>query len=150
MSDPNQILRSAKSILLVDWASPAVPRTLLEAGFAVFCLSPGRYSVAELLPVPPEGVDSNDIVPPQPGEKGYLVFRRLNDRPSQIDIVNVYRPEQEHDGIVSSQMVPLGAKVMWLQPSVASATAKQLAAEYGFELVDAVDIAAAGRQLVQS
>jgi predicted CoA-binding protein len=44
-------------------------------------------------------------------------------------------------------MVPLGAKVMWLQPSVASATAKQLAAEYGFELVEDVDIAIAAQKV---
>ena len=34
---------------------------------------------------------------------------------------------------------------MWLQPSVASDTARQLAGEYGFELVEGVDLADAGR-----
>lgn len=81
MSDPNQILRSAKSVLLVDWASPAVPRTLVEARSTVFCASPGRYSVVELVSAPLEGIDSNDIVPPQGNEKGYFVFRRFNDSP---------------------------------------------------------------------
>jgi len=150
MTDPGEGLRSANSILLVDWASPSVPRTLVEVGFKVFCASPGRYSVVEVVPGSPEGVDSGDIVLPQQGEQGYLVFRRLNERPSKIDIVNVYRPEDEHIGIVANQVVPLGAKVMWLQPSVTSGTAKQLAAEYGFVLVEGVDIAIAARQLVES
>src|SRR5215510_8899394 len=107
MSDPNQILRTARSILLVDWASPTVPRALVEAGFTVFCASPGRYSVVELVLEPPEGIDSNDIVPPRQNENRYLVFRRLNERPSHVDIVNVYRPENEHEGIVVNQLVPL-------------------------------------------
>jgi hypothetical protein len=149
MSDPNQILKSANSILLVDWASPSVPRTLVEAGFKVFCASPGRYSVVEVVPGPPEGVDSGDIVPPQQDQQGYLVFRRLDERPSKIDIVNIYRPESEHAGIVANHVVPLGAKVMWLQSSVSSGTAKHMAAEYGFELVEGIDIAIAARQLVE-
>ena len=142
MSDPEQILRSAKSILLVDWANPTIPRTLVEAGFTVFCASPGRYSVVEVVSAPPVGVDSNDIVPPSQNEKGYLVFRRLDDSPSHVDIVNVYRPENEHEGIVANHVVPLGAKVLWLQPSVGSATARRLALEHGFELVEGFDIAA--------
>jgi hypothetical protein len=107
--------------------------------------SPGRYSIVELVSEPLEGIDANDIVPPKQNEKGYLVFRRLTDRPSHADIVNVYRPENEHEGIVANHLVPLGAKVLWLQPSVGSATARQLAVEHGFELVEGVDIAAAGR-----
>jgi len=140
MPDPNQILRTARSILLVDWASPSVPRSLVEAGFKVFCASPGRYSVVELVSEPPEGIDSNDIVPPKENENGYLVFHRLNESPSHVDIVNVFRPENEHEGIVSHHVVPLGAKVLWLQPSIGSGTARRLSLEHGFELVEGVDI----------
>src|SRR5262245_10707701 len=110
-SEPNEILRSAQRILLVDWSNRGVPRALVEAGFTVFCASPGRYSVVEVVPEPPEGVDSSDVFPLQKGENGYLVFQRLNDGPSRVDIVNVYRPEKEHAGIVANQVVPLGAKV---------------------------------------
>jgi predicted CoA-binding protein len=92
MSDPNEILRSAQLILLVDWPNRGVPRTLVESGFTVFCASPSRYSVVEVVPEPPQGVDSSDLFPPQEGENGYVVCRRLNDRPSSVDIVNVYRP----------------------------------------------------------
>ena len=141
MLDPRQILESAKSILLVDWASPAIPRALVEAGFTVFCASPGRYSVVELLPELPGEIDSKDIVAAEENENGYLVFRRLNYGPSHVDIVNVYRPEDEHEGIVANYVVPLGAKVLWLQPSIGSGTARRLVVEHGFELVEGVNIA---------
>jgi predicted CoA-binding protein len=147
MSDPNQILRSARRILLVDWANRGVPRTLVEAGFTVFCASPGRYSVVEVVPEPPEGIDSGDVFPAQEGENGYLVFRRLDDRPSIVDIVNVYRPEKEHAGIVATHVVQLGAKVLWLQPSVGSGAARQLAVDHGLDLVEGIDIALEACQL---
>ena len=147
MSDPNEILRSAQGILLVDWPHRGVPRTLVQAGFTVFCASPGRYSLVEVAPEPPEGVDSSDLFPPQEGENGYLVFRRLNDRPSSVDIVSVYRPENEHAGIVTNQVVPLGAKVLWLHPSVGSGAARQLALDHGLELVEGIDIAVEAFQL---
>jgi predicted CoA-binding protein len=146
MSDPNQILSSARRILLVDWANRGVPRTLVEAGFTVFCASPSRYSVVEVVSEPPRGIDSVDVFPPQEGENGYLVFRRLDDRPLGVDIVNVYRPEKEHAGIVADQVVPLGAKVLWLQPSVGSAAARQLAVDHGLKLVEGIDIAIVARQ----
>jgi len=37
-------------------------------------------------------------------------------------------------------VVPLEAKTLWLQPSVGSDTARQLSLEYGFDLVEGVDI----------
>src|SRR5215813_7340233 len=109
MNDPGEILRSAQRILLVDWPNRGVPRALVEAGFTVFCASPGRYSVVEIVTEPPAGVAAGDLFPPPEGESGYLVFRRLNDRPAGVDIVHVYRPENEHAGIVANQVVPLGA-----------------------------------------
>jgi predicted CoA-binding protein len=147
MSDANHILRSVRRILLVDWANRGVPRTLVEAGFTVFCASPGRYSIVEVVPKPPEQVDSGDVFAPQEGENGYLVFRRLDGRPPGVDIVNVYRTEKEHAGIVAHQVVPLGAKVLWLQPSVGSDAARQLAADHALELVEGIDIAEAARNL---
>lgn len=146
--DPKDVLSSAKSILLVDWSSPTVPRTLVEAGFTVFTASPGSYSVVELVSEPPAGTDANDtnyVVPPSQTEIGHLIFRRLTDNPAHVDIVNVYRPENEHEAIVLNHLLPLGAKVLWLQPSIASATARQLTVEYGFELVEGVDIVVAAR-----
>ena len=144
---PNQILRSVRRVLIIDWANRGVPRTLVEAGFKVFCASPGRYSAVEVASEPPEGVDSRDVFAPEEGENGYLVFRRLSGRPAGVDLVNIDRPEREHEEIVANQVVPLGAKVLWLQPSVSSDIARQLAADHALELVEGMDIAEAARNL---
>src|ERR1043166_100032 len=94
LADPKQILRSAKSILLVDWASRDVPLSLGQAGFEVFCASPGRYSVVEL------------------GEDNCVFFHQLEKNPAHVDIVNVFRPENEHEEIVARYVIPLEAKVL--------------------------------------
>lgn len=104
-----QILENAKTILLVDWPNPEVPRSLLKAGFIVFGYSPDRYSAIEL--------DDNEN----------LVFRKLDDQPDSVDIVNVFRPEEEHAGIINSRVLPLKAKVLWLHPPVKSASTAALA-----------------------
>jgi predicted CoA-binding protein len=140
-------LKAARSILLVDWSSRGVPRSLVEAGFAVFCSSPGRYSVVEIVSEPPKDVDAGNVFPPQEAENGYLVFRKLDQPPTGIDIVNVYRPEQEHESIVANQVVPLGAKVLWLQPSIGSGAARRLAAEHDLTLIEGVDVTDVARQL---
>jgi len=149
MPQPNEILRSARRILLVDWPNPGLPRALVEAGFTVFGASPGRYSAVELVPAPPLGIDSSQVYPPQQGESGYLVFQKLVEPPSDIDIVHVYRPEPEHAGIVATHVVPLGAKVLWLHPSVRSGAARELARDHKLDLVEGVDIAAEASQLVK-
>jgi hypothetical protein len=50
-----ELLRSAQSVLLVDWPSRDVPDTLAEAGYAVFVKNgPGPE---DFNPAPPEHVD---------------------------------------------------------------------------------------------
>jgi predicted CoA-binding protein len=124
-----QILENAKAILLVDWPNPEVPRSLLKAGFTVFGYSPDRYSAIEL------------------GDNENLVFRQLDKQPDSVDIVNVYRPEGEHAGIISSRVLPLKAKVLWLHPPVVSAATAALAAEYGIVFVEGIDIADVARSI---
>jgi predicted CoA-binding protein len=147
VSDPNEILRSAQRILLVDWTNRSVPRALVEAGFTVFRASPGRYSVVEIVSEPPEGLDATDVFPPLDGESGYLVFQKLNEAPPDVDIVNLYRPPEEHARIVANHVLPLGATVLWLQPPVDPITARQLAGRHGLDLVEGVDIAVQAAQL---
>src|SRR5215475_10290035 len=145
MSDPKRILEAAQTILLVDWPNPGVPRTLLRAGFTVFSYSPDRYSAAEVVAEYPRDVDSGNVFPPRnEHETGYLVFRALAGRPDAVDIVNVYRPVEELDGIVVNHALPLGAKVLWLQapaPSAEVAEAHRLASEHGIVLIDGRNIA---------
>ena len=65
MNDPLQILKTSKSILLVDWPNPNLPRTLLKSGFAVYCYSPNQYTRAEIMPYAPAGVDIKNIFKPE-------------------------------------------------------------------------------------
>src|SRR5471030_302984 len=101
-SKPNQveILKAANGILLIDWPNKDVPLALLKAGFKVFCYSPDGYTVAEL-------ITNKDKKPP-------LFFRPIDSAPNEIDIVNVYRPEEELPGIIENHLLPLGAKVLWI------------------------------------
>ncbi len=128
-----QILKAAKTILLVDWPSPGVPRALVDAGFTVYGYSPNRYSVAELID------DGTGIKK--------MVFKKLDSHPDSVGIVNVFRPEEELKGIIENHVLPLGAKTLWLHPPVTSAWARNYAAEHGVAFVEGIDIAEIARTL---
>ncbi|HEY8783766.1 MAG TPA: VOC family protein [Mucilaginibacter sp.] len=140
--DPQQILKSAKNILLIDWPNPGVPRALLNAGFKVFGYSPDCYSQAQLVADLPPGIEEKDSFPPRnEGEKGYLIFQKLDRRPDAVDIVNVYRPEEELPGIIKNHVVPSGAKVLWLHPPATSAKAREITAENDIIFIEGTNIA---------
>jgi predicted CoA-binding protein len=86
MQSPKNILENAKTILLIDWPNADVPRSLLKAGFIVYGYSPNKYSVIEL--------DLGSNKNPDGTEK--LIFSPLDKQPGTIDIVNIFRPEEEH------------------------------------------------------
>ena len=121
-----EVLDAAKNILLIDWPNADVPGVLLEKGFTVFCYSPGRYTRAQI-------------------EKDRLVFQELDRIPGPIDIVNVYRPEQEHPDIISQHVLPLGAKVLWLHPPLISEKTRSLTAKQGLTLVEGISITEVAR-----
>ena len=127
--DHKDILKGAKTILLVDWPSPEVPKSLIEAGFTVFGYSPDRYSVIEQ------------------GDNGELVFKKLNEQPASVDIVNVYRPEEEHADIINNRVLPLKAKILWLQPPVVSAKTAALASKHDLVFVEDSDIAKVAKSI---
>jgi predicted CoA-binding protein len=124
--NPAEMLKTANSILLVDWPDKGVPLALLKAGFQVFCYSPDGYTMAEMV--------ANN-------HKPQLFFRPIDNPPTSIDIVNVYRPEEELPGIIKNHFLPLGAKVLWLHPPLISELAKELALTYGLVLIQGFDIA---------
>jgi hypothetical protein len=141
------ILTSADSVLLVDWPSTALPRGLLGSGLRVFGYSPSGYSSAHLFEEKPGDPDLRCFAPERPGEKGFLVFKRMAGPPEGVDVVCVYRPSEELPQIIKSQVAPLGAKMLWLQPPVTSAQAPELAAELGVECVAGVDLRERALQL---
>ena len=73
-------------------------------------------------------------------EKDRFVFRELDRIHGSIDIVNAYRPEQEHEDIISKHVLPLGAKVLWLHPAITSGKTRSLTAKHGLTLVGGISI----------
>src|ERR1700753_970506 len=112
------ILKNIKTILLVDWPNTDVPKSLLNAGFIVFSYSPDEYTV----------ISQTD--------GGKLVFSKLDEQPTSVDLVNVYRPEAEHAAIIDKHVLALNAKVLWLHPPVVSANTAVIAAEHGIVFVE--------------
>lgn len=144
-SEPIQILRSATNILLVDWPDPCVPRALLDAGFAVFGFSPAGYTSIKLVSEPATGQSS--FTPDNDNEKGRLVFQKLNNAPDFIDIINIYRPEEEHAAIIEKHAVPLKAKAVWLHPPVTSALTRITVAENSLAFIEGVNIVDAANKM---
>lgn len=141
MTEAEQILKAASSVLLVDWPGTSVPRSLLKSGLKVFGFSPSGYSAAELVGEAPQDVDPRSVfAPSSPGEAHFLVFRRLALAPSQIDVVCIYRPAGELEEIIkkTSAMRP---KLIWLQPPITSSDAHRLATQAGAAFVEGSDIA---------
>ncbi|HEY4324516.1 MAG TPA: CoA-binding protein [Mucilaginibacter sp.] len=136
--DPPQILKSAKNILLVDWPDQGVPRALINAGFTVFSFSPGSYSEAKIIADPPD--DQKDFSPRNHKENGYLIFQNLTGSPDFVDIVNIYRPEEEHQSIIENHVIPLNAKAVWLHPPITSAHTAAIASEKGLVFIEGVNI----------
>jgi len=144
--DPRDVLNSAKAILLVDWPNLNIPKTLLEAGFLVFCYSPNGYTKAEIVAEYPHDVNEKNIFPPGNKEE-FLVFRPLPGPTPAIDIGNVYRPEQEHSSIITEVPLTLGATCIWLQPPVTSAKTHRLAEKSGLTFIQGYDIAQIAQEL---
>src|SRR5258708_23838217 len=135
------ILKSAKTILLIDWQSPSIPRALIKAGFTVFSYSPRGYSRADIFSIVPEYLINESIFPPSSGDAGYLVFQKLKNKAASVDIVNVYRPAAELHGIFNDQVIGLAAKTLWLQPPVTSLEVEALAKQAGIIFVENINIA---------
>ena len=92
-----EVLRGARTIVVVDWPSREVPDTLARAGYDVVVHggpAPEDYSVYGI-------------------ENGEVVVRR-SAPPMQADVVYSYRPLDELPGIVG-QAQRLGARAVWVQ-----------------------------------
>jgi hypothetical protein len=91
-------LKTARTILLIDWPSKDVPEALTRAGFSVFVHGgpgPEDYSVYEL-------------------KNGEVVSSRTGRRPEQADLVYSYRPLAELARTIEEALA-VGAKIVWIQ-----------------------------------
>jgi predicted CoA-binding protein len=121
-----QILKNAKTILLVDWPDKSVPLALLKAGFMVIGYSPDKYTLVSY-----ETIYAEDK----------LVFSDLDGPPGEVEIVNIFRPEEEHAEIIKKHALPLKAKAIWLHPPVTSAKTAKLAKKHNLTFVEGHNIA---------
>jgi len=82
------------------------------------------------------------------GDESWLIFRTLTGRPPAVDIVYVYRPEEELPGIIADHALPLGAKSVWCDPPGMSETAESQTAKAGLIFIGNVSIAETAKQIV--
>ena len=127
-----KILKNAKTILLVDWPDKSLPMALLKAGFMVISYSPEKYTLISY---------KTDYA------EDKLVFSDLEGAPGEVEIVNIFRPEEEHAEIFDRHVLPLKAKVVWLQPPIASSKTAKLAKKHDLVFVNGYDIAIAAAEL---
>ena len=131
-ANPIEVLKNAKTILLVDWPDKDVPLVLLKAGFMVISYSPDKYTLLSY--------ETNYA-------EDKLVFSDLEGPPGQVEIVNVFRPEEEHEEIINRHGIPLKAKTIWLHPPVTSAKTAKLAEKHKFNFVEEHDIVVTAAEL---
>ena len=127
-----RILINAKTILLVDWPDKILPLALLKAGFMVIGYSPDKYTLVSY--------QTNYA-------EDKLVFSNLDGPPGEVEIVNIFRPEEEHEEIITKLALPLKAKTVWLHPPVSSAKTAKLAKKHDLAFVEGHDIAAIAKDI---
>jgi hypothetical protein len=120
------LLRDARSVLLIDWPARDVPDSLALAGLNV---------VAE---------EGPNVYRAYRAGTGGIEVSDLDERPAQVDIVYAFRPLDELPAIVA-QARAVGARAVWLQSGLNTAGERDLS---GCWLAD--DQAAKTRQLVAS
>jgi predicted CoA-binding protein len=103
---------------------------------AVVGLSPNRFR-------PSHGVSEYmkhqgyRIIPVNPGHPeilGEKSYRRLEDIPEPVEIVNIFR-RSEHVGPVVDSAIAIGAKVVWMQEGIENHEAAEKARQAGLEVV---------------
>ena len=105
--NPVEFLKSARTILVIDWPSKEVPESLARAGFQVIVKGgpgPEDYSAYEL-------------------SDGKIVSRRTGRAPDHVDLVYSYRPLNELPDVIASAC-SLRAKAIWLQSGLSAAGVK--------------------------
>ena len=85
MTDPSETLRAARHVVVQDYPDRDIPDSLTRAGFAVTIYggpNPADVVVSELV-------------------DGAIVHRQTGRRPDSADLLYVYRPLAEIDGILT-------------------------------------------------
>lgn len=144
--NPKELLRTAETILVIDWPSRDVPEALVLAGSRVVVRGgpgPEDYSAYEW-------------------KNGEVLERRTGREPARADLVYTYRPLSELPGIIELAK-RLGARAIWWQSGVVLGgandakgcwaaqeelvAARNLVAEAGLKFVSEPYIGDAAREL---
>ena len=106
MPTPDEILRTATHVVVKDYPSRAVPDALTSAGLTVTIY---------------EGPSEAEVVVSELGDGG-ITRRTVGRYPDRADVLYVYRPIAEINGIIS-EAHRLRAHTVWRQPVIGSANA---------------------------
>jgi hypothetical protein len=115
------------------------PKTILRRSNVIAVVGISRYPHKEAGRVPAQmQMAGYRIIPVNPhadvllGEK---VYRRLEDIPEPVDLVNVFRPSAGAPDVVR-QAVAIGARAVWLQLGISSEEARRIAEDAGLDYVE--------------
>ncbi len=114
-----QLLQSAKTIAIVGLSTESTKASNMVASYL-------KDEGFQIIPIHPK---ANEIL----GEKAYA---SLDDVPFAVDVVDIFRPPHEVDGIVD-QAIRNGAKAVWQQLRIINFDAADKAIEAG--LIAVVD-----------
>ena len=103
MPTPDEILRSARHVVVKDYPGAEIPDALTRAGLAVTLY---------------DGPTENDVVVSElSGEE--ILHRPVGGYPDRADVLFVYRPISEVDAIIIEAQ-RLGAHTVWRHPAPGS------------------------------
>lgn len=108
-------------------------KTIAMVGLSADHMRPSHFAAIYMLA---EGYDVIPVNPRYAGQQilGQTVYSSLADIPRPVDMVDVFRKPADAPG-VAREAVAIGAKVLWLQLSVRSEEAEQIARDAGLEFV---------------
>ncbi len=98
---PDEVLASARTVVLVDWPTKDVPESLARAGLEVFVHggpAPDDYTTYEVV-------------------GGEVATRRVGRPPDHADLVYSYRPVEELPDIVALAQ-QIGAATIWIESAL--------------------------------
>jgi hypothetical protein len=134
--EPLGLLREAESVLFVDWSGQDMVGDVVRTGRTVYGHEPDGIGLHSIVEEPKS--DNAKRFPLTGG--GYLERGLVDPPPSQVDLVNTYRPAEEQPEIAKTA-VAMGAKSFWVHPGESVSTeARELCEAAGVVFVEGVDI----------
>ena len=114
-------------------------KAILEQSTTIAVVGASRFHDKEAHTVPAEMQAAGfRIIPVNPHADelfGEPVYRRLEDIPEPVDLVDVFRPSEETPEVVRAA-VKIRAKAVWLQLGIASDESRRIAEEAGVDYVE--------------